>query len=170
MTDSNQQSITRFTGSYAFLSNFYRSPILMPGLDLTFPTAEHAYQCSKPENQAQMAWIYQAATPGEAKHRGRQVQLQPAWEQQKKRIMMEILLAKFIHPPLRDLLVSTGQAFLVEGNSWGDVYWGAVGPHEKGWDSSLPWWHNWAERQAGNVLAGENWLGRMLMMVRDVVS
>ena len=57
--------------------------------------------------------------------------------------MRSILEAKFAVPELRDALLATGDAELVEGNTWGDVYWGVCGGR------------------------GRNQLGRTLMRVRD---
>ena len=40
--------------------------------------------------------------------------------------MRELLRQKFAHPDLRRLLLATGDAELVEGNTWGDTFWGTV--------------------------------------------
>ncbi len=57
--------------------------------------------------------------------------------------MHSILHAKFAVPALRDALLDTGHAELIEGNTWGDVYWGVFGGR------------------------GRNQLGRTLMRIRD---
>ena len=38
--------------------------------------------------------------------------------------MASLLFAKFAQPELRKLLCETGDADLVEGNTWGDKFWG----------------------------------------------
>ena len=57
--------------------------------------------------------------------------------------MYDLLKRKFEIPELRDLLLATGEQELIEGNHWGDVYWGKVGDK------------------------GKNMLGRLLMLIRE---
>lgn len=130
-----------FDGEYAFLSNFYPSPVMFLGL--TFPTSENAFQ-------AQKCYIltdkeqFLTLTPGQAKRRGRKVNLRPDWEQLKDEVMYRIVDAKFRqNSNLRYLLVSTGDAYLEEGNTWGDTYWGVCNG------------------------VGQNKLGEILMRVRS---
>lgn len=156
--------ITSFTGPYRFLSNFSPHPVELPWAEgLIFPTAEHAYQAAKVLNYDDMGKILDAPTPAAAKKAGRSLPLRRDWDRIKRRIMLEVLLAKFTESSeLAGHLIRTGQAVLIEGNNWGDTYWGAV---EHG-SSALPFWHLGGDR----ILAGHNWLGRELMMVRDVIS
>jgi ribA/ribD-fused uncharacterized protein len=159
--------ITSFRGPYRLLSNFADTPFwftLNSGYRYYWPTAEHAYQASKAGTPADRGWIAAAPTPGEAKHRGRGVQsLRPDWGQVKRQIMMQVILAKFGQRPPRELLLTTGNAALVEGNTWGDDYWGAV-PAAPGWQTDL-----WVSAD-GAYWAGRNWLGRILMMTRDLLA
>jgi len=46
------------------------------------------------------------------------------WELRKNGVMKELLRIKFQNPELKNLLAQTGSAKLIEGNSWGDTYWG----------------------------------------------
>jgi hypothetical protein len=39
-------------------------------------------------------------------------------------ISADILAAKFKEPWLRDQLIATGDAELIEGNTWNDTFWG----------------------------------------------
>jgi ribA/ribD-fused uncharacterized protein len=152
--------ITEFTGEYRFLSNFYASPVTMRlGLaELIFPTAEHAFQASKAVVPGQLPQpdviaIRDADTAREAKRMGRAVTLRPGWDQLKKQVMLEVLLAKFSqHPELQQQLAATAPRQLIEGNHWHDNYWGRCNCHR------CP---------AG---AGHNYLGRLLMAVRDVLT
>lgn len=57
--------------------------------------------------------------------------------------MKMILLSKFRNPVLVTLLKETGSAILIEGNTWRDRFWGVYNGQ------------------------GENWLGRLLMEVRE---
>ena len=38
--------------------------------------------------------------------------------------------AKFTDPMLAEMLLATGDAELIEGNNWGDCYWGRVDGEE----------------------------------------
>jgi ribA/ribD-fused uncharacterized protein len=76
--------------------------------------------------------------------RDRKRPLRKDWEAVKDHLMREGVLAKFTqHPELRELLFSTGEAYLVE-HTTNDSYWGDGG------DGS-----------------GQNKLGQILMSVRD---
>ena len=163
-------AISNFTGEHGFLSNFHVGhPVMLPGWSMVFPTAEHAYQAAKAMSSVQAQWVRDADSPAEAKRRGRKVVAWQDWERMKKKIMLAVLLAKFSDLDLAQLLVTTSPATLVEGNTWGDDYWGAVpydGPSDH-WATMLPIWQ---APVPGQVLAGHNWLGRLLMVVRDVMA
>jgi ribA/ribD-fused uncharacterized protein len=133
--------ITRFNGEHAFLSNFHPSVIVV---DLhAFPTVEHAYQAFKTLDPAQFTAIRDAHTPGQAKRLGQKVTKRPDWEHVKLRIMMAMLALKFAPGTgLAAQLLATGDAVLVEGNTWGDRFWGVCRGE------------------------GENHLGRLLMIRR----
>lgn len=116
--------IHSFYGRWAFLSNFYPSPLAWEGI--TYPTAEHAYNAGKTTNRAARYVIAEAPTPALAKRKGRALELRPNWDLQVRyEVMREILWAKFTaHPGRIDALLSTGDALLVEGNRWHDQVWG----------------------------------------------
>ena len=130
-----------FDGEYAFLSNFYDSPIEKDGI--VYPTNEHFFQAMKTLDDEERKRIAAAETPGKAKRMGRSVKLRPDWEQSKIQIMKEGLTLKFLcHKDLAEKLVATGDVWLIEGNWWGDTCWGVC----KG--------------------VGENNLGKLLMKIR----
>lgn len=137
--------IDRFEGKYRFLSNFYQHKFT----SLTgerWQSGEHAFQAAKLTpglSRRLYLQIKQAASPGQAKRLGRQVPLRPDWEEIKVNIMRNILRAKFRDPELREMLLATGDAALVEGNYWYDTFWGVCNGR------------------------GQNWLGRLLMEVRE---
>ena len=134
--------IARFTGKYRFLSNFYGAVTMYGGV--LYPTSEHAFQAAKTEDQAQRRHIRKARSPGEAKRLGQKVSLREDWDGMRVAIMREILIDKFKrHPDLAQKLLDTGDAPLVEGNTWGDRFWGCVDGH------------------------GENHLGLTLMSIRS---
>jgi N-glycosidase YbiA len=128
--------IDSFEGEYRFLSNFsYEGGVK--------PTVEHHYQATKTHSKTQQAQIMMAKTPGIAKKLGRKVTLCEDWEKIKTEVMLSLLLQKFAEPEIQEKLLATGDAALIEGNWWGDTYWGVCNGE------------------------GENWLGQILMIVRD---
>lgn len=137
--------IDRFKGEYEFLSNFYPAIIVHDGI--TYPTVEHAYQAAKTLDFAERWRISKLPTPGEAKRAGRSVKLRPDWKKVRIDIMRELLLQKFFlsDGELGYELQSTSCAELIEGNWWGDTFWGVC----KG--------------------QGENHLGKLLMEIRDLL-
>lgn len=114
--------IDSFTGKYYFLSNFFHHEIIYNGF--TCPTNEHGFHLAKTFNPQEQVKIADAPTPGDAKRLGRRVPLRPDWEQVKDSIMLELLRIKFTDPGLQQKLLATGNAMLIEGNTWGDIYWG----------------------------------------------
>ena len=60
--------------------------------------------------------------------------------------MRTCLIEKFSDPVLRDKLMATGNCQLIEGNTWGDRYWGVCDG------------------------VGQNHLGRLLMEIRDQIQ
>ena len=133
--------ITEFKGRWTRLSNF--APCAIWFDKHIYGSVEHAYQAAKTFNEDERQAIRKIATPNEAKKAGQLVSMRDDWEAVKINIMRELLLAKFAQEPDRTILQSTGDADLVEGNWWGDKFWG-----------QSPLGH------------GENWLGRLLMYVR----
>ena len=136
--------IDRFDGEYAFLSNYSASPFRINYV--LFPTMEHYFQANKADNQNDYLHIAYAPTPGEAKRLGRKIQLRSDWEEIKDEVMLTGLRKKFANPELRNLLLATGDEELIEGNYWGDTYWGVCNGVE------------------------QNKLGKLLMQVREEIK
>ena len=126
-------------GKYFFLSNFYSAPVEYQGY--RFENNEAAFQAAKcPER---MSYFY-GLTPNRAKQLGRRVPLRPDWEDVKYDVMYDICTAKFTqNPDLLSRLLATGDAELIEGNTWGDRVWGV------------------------SEGIGENHLGKILMRIRS---
>lgn len=115
--------IDKFDGTeYGFLSNFYSSPIQYEGI--VYPTVEHMFQALKALDIETRKKIANAATPGQAKRLGRSVALREDWEEVKVDVMRTALQLKFSDPTLRAKLIATGDAELIEGNTWNDRFWG----------------------------------------------
>lgn len=136
-------TIDRFQGDYRWLSNFYEIEISYNGR--TWPTTEHAYQAAKTLDPDEQDEIHQAKTPGKARRLGQKVTLRADWDQVKLDVMRALTLRKFTNPLLRERLIQTGRHHLIEGNTWGDTWWGV---------------HNGI---------GLNHLGRILMDVREEI-
>lgn len=116
-------TIHSFTGRYRFLSNFFPSPIAWGGAE--WPTVEHAYQASKCVRQDEATAILNAPTPSVAKRIGNRAKLRTDWDDVRVPVMYELLRLKFAPgSALACELLATGNAVLVEGNTWGDKFWG----------------------------------------------
>ena len=138
--------ITSFTGYYRFLSNFYPCKVQYEGIE--YPSSEHAYVAAKTTNQIQKLSIAEIESAAEVKRVGRSIKLRPDWDSVKIFIMKCIVEAKFEqNPELMKMLQETRPHDLIEGNNWGDRFWG--------------------ESPLGN---GRNELGKILMSVRDDIT
>src|SRR3990167_3507034 len=116
------QAIVRFTGIHRFLSNFYPSLVEMDSE--IWPTVEHAYQACKTNDPVVRGKILMTTKPGAAKHLGNRIQLRPDWEDIKLDVMRVLVGRKFEDHELARRLIATWEALLVEGNYWGDTFWG----------------------------------------------
>ena len=120
--DDPTRLIDSFTGKHLFLSNFDTRPFTYAGARC--PSCEHGFNASKTLDPAQRAHVMAAPTPAEAKRRGRAVDLRPDWDSRVRyEVMAAVLEAKFTDPELRQLLLGTGDALLVEGNGHHDQQW-----------------------------------------------
>ncbi|MFW6122965.1 MAG: NADAR family protein [Thermodesulfobacteriota bacterium] len=140
-------AIDDFQGDYIFLSNFAPAPVELDGVQ--YPTVEHAYQAAKTLDSGEREKIRGASAPGLARKLGRKVTQRPDWPDLKMDLMRDLVRQKFSnHPDLKKRLLATGEAELVEGNTWHDNFWGDCR----------------CARCASTP--GQNWLGRLLMDVR----
>ena len=131
-------------GSYAVFSNFSLNPFFLDGH--LWRTNEHYYQSQKYAGTPDEVKIRELKTPREAFYEGRDKKktVRADWNQAKETVMYAGLKAKFSqHPALRQILLSTGNAYIVE-NSPTDYFWG------------------WGKDQSG-----KNRLGHLLMRLRE---
>lgn len=133
--------IDKFEGNFRFLSNFWPSVVQLDGVK--FSSVEHAYQAAKTFDDEMRQKIKNAKTANIAKKLGQKVELRKDWESVKLDVMEKLLREKFAIPELKQLLLDTGDAELVEGNWWGDRFYGVC-------DGK-----------------GLNHLGRLLMLIRS---
>ena len=116
--------INEFRDDNYFLSNFYECPVTYDGL--TYRNNEAAFQAQKCINLKDREQ-FTTLNSSEAKKLGRRVVLRKDWEDIKVQVMKEIVTAKFEqNEDLQQKLLDTGDAYLEEGNTWGDRVWGTV--------------------------------------------
>lgn len=141
------EMINEFQGENRFLSNFWISPIEFinsHGEPMSAMSVEHAYQACKALNPEDCKMILDASTPGKAKRLAQNITLIPVWEEIKIDVMSKLLELKFERGSLlASSLIQTHPEFLVEGNKWGDIFWGVCEGR------------------------GYNWLGFLLMGIRQ---
>ena len=147
---SNDISIRGFRGKHSFLSNMYKASVTIDGI--TYGNAEAAFQaqkCANPEDRKIFTHLdgYEARTLGRKISSGnwntqegeRPIEMRDDWESIKQDVMRDVLKSKFSNPKLRKRLMDTGDAEIIEVNTWGDREWGVSG------------------------YEGQNMLGKMLM-------
>ncbi len=143
--------------------------------NITYPTVEHFYQAMKSGNTFEHALIASADSPYEAKKMGRVVDkpfeylkndqstkfifdekikcikvIDPKDEIDKiKLAVMYIgLYWKFSIPEWKEKLLATNKEAIIEWNNWSDKIWGVSIQDNK----------------------GDNWLGKLLMQIRNEVK
>ena len=134
--------ISSFTGKYFFLSNFYPCSIIYEGI--TYPSSEHAYVSAKSDDTRDREYIATISNAGKAKQYSRRLILRDGWDSMRVNIMRDIVRIKFRHEDLSNALFNTGNEELVEGNYWGDIFWGQ-----------------------SPIGTGQNNLGKILMEIRS---
>lgn len=140
-------TIDSFTGDYLFLSNFYCPTTVLYDFEV-YPSSEHAYQAAKSTDPEVRNRIRGCLTCYETKKIGRKIKLRPNWDAMRLEVMEKILRSKFSKfGHLWVPLLQTYPSILIEGNTWGDRFWGA-------------------EKECGEWV-GENNLGKLLMKLRD---
>jgi ribA/ribD-fused uncharacterized protein len=135
---------------YGAFSNLFRRSVVFEGSE--YPTAEHAYQAGKPRKESVREWLLAAPSASllaMAAHGLYVWDVAPNWSKTKFDRMKRVLLAKYTqHEDLQDLLLSTGDARLVEVATVDNAVnrlWGEVNG------------------------VGKNMLGQLLMAVRDEI-
>ena len=152
--------IDKFDGTeYGFLSNFHPCKVIYNGIE--YKHTEGAFQAQKTLDNNLKVAIAKLSASESKKACGRhglmlkdgtfiKVDLRPDWEEVKDQIMYEVVKAKFEqNSDLREKLLATEDAELIEGTTWHDNYWG---------NCTCP--------RCVNKL-GRNQLGKTLMRVRE---
>lgn len=138
------KKITSFSANNRWLSNFWPVKVLLDGV--MYPSVENAYQAAKtvflPAREP-----FVLCTAGNSKRMGRRLPLRANWEEIKLDVMRDLIRQKFhFKNSLGQKLIRTGDIELIEGNTWGDTYWGVCNGQ------------------------GENNLGKILMEQRAILS
>ena len=133
---------------YYQFTNFYPAEIILDGK--SWPTTEHYFQAQKFVGSPFTEVIRNLQRPREAFDISRNPSVsrwrRKDWDEVKIDVMRKALLAKFTqHKDLRDLLLGTGQRYLIEHSPY-DNFWG------NGGDDS-----------------GQNHLGSLLMEIRRTI-
>lgn len=140
--------IEEFKGEHRYLSNFFDYSFSFHGR--MFASSEHAFQACKTFDPEEQKIVQEARSPREAKAAGQLVTLRPDWREVRDQLMYLVVKEKFRQSPaLNARLQETHGVYLMEGNEWGDTYWGMV-------------WHPLMEEWVG-----QNKLGLILMQVRE---
>lgn len=136
--------IDSFFGPYRFLSNFEPCTVEYDGM--TYSSSEAAYQAAKTTDTS-LRIAFTTMTASKAKFAGQKLTLRPDWKDIKVDVMYQIVKDKFSrNPELKEKLLQTDGLKLIEGNYWGDKFWGVCNG------------------------VGENNLGKILMRVRKELS
>jgi len=123
------------------MGNFFKARFFIYGRWWSF--VEAPYQAQKTFIQEEQDAIWAVVKANDSRLLGQKVTMRPDWDQVKRQVMKECVLAKFLqHPDLRKQLMETGDELLIE-NSPVDWYWGC-----------------------GADGTGQNVLGQVLMEVR----
>lgn len=139
-------SITNFRGPYRWLSNHGDSVIVFNGIK--YPTVEHAYQASKFLDVIHHKNIEKLKQPRLSREyaRANANEIRADWDDIKLDSMAGFLRQKFSIPELQEKLLDTGNAELIEENTWNDTFWGICNG------------------------IGENNLGKLLMKIRAEIK
>ena len=132
--------IEQFDGKYRYLSNFWLCPVILD--KVVYPSTENAYQAAKCARKNDRI-DFVTCSPSKAKEIGQEVTKRADWYDVKLDVMRKLLNQKFKYGTFNwFLLAGTGAVKIVEGNTWGDVFWGVCDQ------------------------VGENHLGQMIMQIR----
>jgi ribA/ribD-fused uncharacterized protein len=142
------REIRDFHGENFFLDNFFVRDFIIDGV--VYKTVEHRFQSKKMMNKEDEFEIIVADSPSKAKMLGNMLYMRKDWYRVRYSVMLEAVWEKFSqHEDLKNKLLETGEALLVEGNTWHDNIWGDC------------------ECIKCRNIEGQNYLGKILMKVRE---
>lgn len=120
-------AVTTFAGPWAFLATDYalfprRSWLCVSGA--LYSSLEHAFQAAKTIDPDARRRIAAAPSAAAARAEGHRVGLRHDWEGLKLDVMRSLVVAKFRDEWLMRRLLASHPRELVNGNDWGDRFWG----------------------------------------------
>jgi len=117
--------ISFFKDEYKWASNF--EPVVIYYKHYQFGSVEHAFHAAKELNPGVYFFKILAVPTHKAylaKRIGKQMNLRKDWDKVKISIMEKFLRQKFEYEKFKNLLLSTGNEYMEEGNYWHDNFWG----------------------------------------------
>lgn len=141
----SHSDILSFDKEHRWLSNFYPVPVFLD--EVCYPSVENAYQAAK--YPPALRKVFETCSAGDAKKEGRlrSEQMLLDWDERKLGVMRRLIAQKFAKgTSFASRLLRTGDCQIVEGNYWGDTFWGVC----KG--------------------VGENNLGKLIMEQRQLLK
>ena len=168
-----KEPILKFRQEFSYLSNFnvLKNKIHYFGYD--YISVEAGYMAQKCDD---VAWKQYCSTisphgnaQSEMKKAAYKVDLVKGFRDKQLKIMLDLLRLKFRNnPELANKLVATYPRMIMEGNVWNDRYWGATIPKQKHCHlSDSGELEKLYEEFPQYFYVGQNYLGRLLMKVRD---
>jgi len=141
MANNTVKTINNFNYENAFLSNMYPCKVEFEGL--TYTCSEAAFQAAKCKNPTDRVKFTKLDGKA-ARALGKSIELRSNWNQIRRTVMYNVVSNKFAqNKALYEKLIATKGTQLIEGNTWGDTYWGVCNGE------------------------GANNLGKILMYIRD---
>ena len=168
-----KEPILKFRQEFSYLSNFNVLKNKIHYLGYNYISVEAGYMAQKCDD---IAWKKYCSTisphgnaQGEMKKAAYKVYLVKDFRDKQLKIMLDLLRLKFRNnPELANKLVATYPRMIMEGNVWNDRYWGATIPKQKHCHlSDSGELEKLYEEFPQYFYVGQNYLGRLLMKVRD---
>lgn len=105
-----------------YLSNFWECAVEYEGF--VYRNSEAAFQAQKCLNFLDKR-LFTELNGAQAKALGKKIAIHDNWDMYRLVAMYTVVKAKFTqNPELARKLIATGDEEIVEGNTWGDRYWG----------------------------------------------
>ena len=140
----DELQVKGFFNEYRFLSNYELGNVLYEGI--IYPSSENAYQAAKSIDPKIGERFINVGT-NDAKKMAKSITVREDWDEIKYDVMYNIVLDKFTrNSELGDKLIETSDKYLEETNHWKDTTWGVCDG------------------------VGKNWLGKILMDVRNTIK
>lgn len=165
-----KEPILKFRQEFGYLSNFHVLKNKIHYLGYDYISVEAGYMAQKCDD---IAWKQYCSTisphgnaQSEMKKAAYKVDLVKDFRDKQLKIMLDLLRLKFRNnPELANKLVATYPRMIMEGNVWNDRYWGATIPKQNLSDNVEL--EKLYEKFPQYSYVGQNYLGRLLMKVRD---